>query len=51
MTYAGVEPIPVPLRTTEGYGAFDTSYSFMCFSNLSAYDIPLTEAERIGIKM
>ncbi|CAD8179362.1 unnamed protein product [Paramecium octaurelia] len=51
MPYGGINPIPDPLRIIKGYGNFDISYCFMCYSNLSSYSQPKTIDELVGIKM
>ncbi|CAK85610.1 unnamed protein product (macronuclear) [Paramecium tetraurelia] len=50
MEYEGMIQIPDPLRILNEYGS-NISNSFMCYSNTSAYSLPLTEEERIGIKL
>ncbi|CAD8155777.1 unnamed protein product [Paramecium pentaurelia] len=51
MKYGGTTKIPDPLRIIKGYGNFDISYSFMCYSNLSSYNQPKTIEETVGIKL
>ncbi|CAD8204886.1 unnamed protein product [Paramecium octaurelia] len=51
MQYGGTTKIPDPLRIIKGYGNYDISYSFMCYSNLSSFNNPLTLEERVGIKL
>lgn len=42
MNYSGTQLIPKLLRSEEGYGDFDTSYSFLCYSNLTKLPATLT---------
>lgn len=51
MTYGGTTKIPEPIRISKGYGNNDISYSFMCYSNVSTYNSPITQDEKIGIKL
>ncbi|CAD8196182.1 unnamed protein product [Paramecium octaurelia] len=51
MKYGGTTKIPDPLRIIKGYGNYDISYSFMCYSNLSSYNQPKTIEEIVGIKL
>ncbi|CAD8102048.1 unnamed protein product [Paramecium sonneborni] len=51
MPFGGINPIPDPFRIVKGYGSFDISFSFMCYSNLSSYNQPKTIEELVGIKM
>ncbi|CAD8207813.1 unnamed protein product [Paramecium pentaurelia] len=51
MQYGGTTKIPDPLRIIKGYGNYDISYSFMCYSNLSQYNQPKTIEEELGIKL
>lgn len=51
MLYGSTNPIPDPLRIIKGYGNFDISNCFMCYSNLSSYSVPMTIDELVGIKM
>ncbi|CAD8120929.1 unnamed protein product [Paramecium sonneborni] len=51
MQYGGTTKIPDPLRIIKGYGNYDISYSFMCYSNLSSFNQPKTIEEKVGIKL
>ncbi|CAD8102754.1 unnamed protein product [Paramecium sonneborni] len=51
MAYGGINPIPDPFRIVKGYGNYDISYCFMCYSNLSSYNQPKSIDELVGIKM
>lgn len=35
MDYGGMKPIPEVLWTKSGYGGYNTTDSFLCYSNLS----------------
>jgi hypothetical protein len=51
MLFGGTTPIPDPVRIIKGYGDSDISYSFMCYSNVSTFSTPLSDKEKIGIKI
>lgn len=51
MQYGGTTKIPDPLRIIKGYGNYDISYSFMCYSNLSSFNQPKTIEEIVGVKL
>ncbi|CAD8123308.1 unnamed protein product [Paramecium sonneborni] len=51
MLYGGISKIPDPVRIIKGYGNSDISYSFMCYSNITAFDNPLSNEELLGMKI
>ncbi|CAD8094654.1 unnamed protein product [Paramecium primaurelia] len=51
MFYGGINKIPDPIRIIKGYGNSDISYSCMCFSNITAFQNPLSLDELIGMKI
>lgn len=51
MQYGGVNNIPNPISIIKGYGNSDISYSFMCYSNITAFEDPLSMEELIGMKI
>lgn len=51
MLYGGVNKIPDPIRIIKGYGNSDISYSFMCYSNITTFEDPLSLDELIGMKI
>ncbi|CAD8196180.1 unnamed protein product [Paramecium octaurelia] len=51
MLYGGVNQIPDPIRIIKGYGNSDISYSCMCYSNITAFQNPLSLDEIIGMKI
>lgn len=51
MDYGGVNKLPKILWAEKGLSTYNISYSFLCYTNKTAFHNPKSESELISIKI